>query len=198
MIIFDYLGQALTHQKIIPGDTATSIDAQCYKYYEYTLLANGVDSGSTEVAVGRWIYGGTSYARAVIVSYTLDDGSWGASSARVTLRLRSVSGTFSTTENIAYGSNSNHLTVRSGETQKLVIGDYVFKGANAKAMLINIYANTALCTWDGSTPDQTLLIGQPLISASSYILTDPNDIRNFKCIDYASGFASNVQLTLYF
>ncbi len=196
--MFDYIGQAGNHQKIVPGNAATGLSPSCYEYLEFTLLCDGVDAGSTEPASTYWIVGQTSGARAVIVSATLTAGAYGNANARVTLRLRSVSGTFASTENIGYGANLDHLTVRTGATQVPVTDDYTYKGMLAKAILVSVYANTALCIWNGSTPDQTSLIGQPMIANSSIMIQDANSIRNFKCIDYTSQSASVVQVTFYF
>ena len=198
MYIFDYIGMAGSHQKIVPGNTATGLSPSCYEYLEFTLLCDGVDAGSTEPVAGGWIVGQTSGGRAVIISATLTAGAYGNANARVTLRLKSVSGTFASTENIGYGANLDHFTVRTGATQVPVTDDYTYKGMLAKAILISVYANTALCAWDGSTPDQTSLIGQPMVANSSVMIQDANSIRNFKCIDYTAASASNVQVTFYF
>ncbi len=200
MYIFDYRGMPLCHQKIVPGNTATALDVQCYNYSEFTLLADGVDAGSTEagVAAGTWIVGGTSGARAVVVSYTLTAGAWGNASARVTLRLRSLSGVFSSTENIASGSNANHLTVRTDETQRPISESYTYKGMYAKYAIVCVITNTALVDIIGGTPDQTSLIGVPMVANSSIPLKDINQIRQFKIIDYVSGSASIAQVTYFF
>jgi len=199
MYIFDYSGCPLTHQKIIPGNTATGISASCYEYLEFLLLVDGVDAASIALVAGSWIVGGTSAARAVVVSCVLTAGAYGNANARVTLRLKSVSGTFASTENIAYAGEANQFTVRTGCTQFPVSDDlYVHRGALAKSALISVYANTALVTLDGSTPDQTSLIGQPMTANSSIVLSDANSIRNFKCIDYTAASASIVQVTLFF
>lgn len=196
--VFDYVGMALNHQKIVPGNTATGLSASCLEYLEFTLLCDGVDAGSTEPAVGGWIVGQTSGARAVIISATLTAGAYGNVNARVTLRLKSVSGTFASTENIGYGANLDHFTVRTGTTQIPIATPYTYKGMLVKAILVSVYANTALCTWGGGIPDQTSLIGQPMIANSSIMIQDANSIRNFKCIDYSAGSASIVQVTFYF
>jgi len=198
MYIYDYVGMALNHQKIVPGNTATGLAASCREYLEFTLLCDGVDAGSTEPVAGGWIVGQTSGARAVIISATLTAGAYGNVNARVTLRLKSVSGTFASTENIGYGANLDHLTVRTGATQVPVTDDYAYKGMLAKAILVSVYANTALCIWNGSTPDQTSLIGQPLVANSSVMIQDANSIRAFKCIDYTAASVSIVQITVYF
>jgi hypothetical protein len=196
--VFDYIGQALNHQKIIPGNTATRLSASCYEYLEFNLLCDGVDAGSTAPVAEGWIVGQTSGARAVIISATLTAGAYGNANARVTLRLKSVSGTFASTENIGYGANLDHFTVRVDTTQIPIAEDYMYKGMLAKAILISVYANTALCIWNGSTPDQTSLIGQPMIANSSVMIQDANSIRNFKCIDYTAASASVVQVSFYF
>ena len=198
MYMYDYVGMALCHQKIVPGNTATGLAASCLEYLEFTLLCDGVDAGSTAPVAGGWIVGQTSGGRAIIISATLTAGAYGNVNARVTLRLRSVSGTFASTENVGYGANLDHFTVRTGATQVPVTEDYLYKGLLAKAILVSVYANTALCVWDGSTPDQTSLIGQPMVANSSVMIQDANSIRSFKCIDYTAASASIVQVTFYF
>jgi len=198
MYMYDYVGMALCHQKIVPGNTATGLAASCLEYLEFTLLCDGVDAGSTAPVAGGWIVGQTSGGRAIIISATLTAGAYGNVNARVTLRLRSVSGTFASTENVGYGANLDHFTVRTGATQVPVTEDYLYKGLLAKAILVSVYANTALCIWDSSTPDQTSLIGQPMVANSSIMIQDANSIRAFKCIDYTAASASNVQVTFYF
>ncbi len=202
MYSYDYYGMPLCHQKIIPGNTVVAADSQCYIYSEFTLLTDGVDAGSTVVAKGRWIVGQTSAARAVIADYTLVSGSWGNANARVTLRLKSVSGTFASAENIGYGANLDHLTVRTGETQRPISESYTYKGMHAKAALVVVYANTTLVNVCGETPDQTSLIGIPMFANSSVnssmLLKDSNEIMSFKCIDYTPSSASVVQITYFF
>jgi len=200
MIILDYLGEPLTHQKVVPGDTSTAFDSSCYFYKEFTILVDGVDATSTEacVAAGTWIYGGTSNARSVIVSATLDSGAWGNANARVTLRIKSVSKTWASTENVGSGADGTRFTVRADTVAMPVPGVYENKGRPAKAALVSVYAQTALVSLTGAIPDQTALIGQPMAAASSIILSDINEIIAFKCIDYASGSASNIQATFFF
>lgn len=198
MYTYEYQGQPGAQQKIVPGNTATGLDAQCYQYSEYTLRTNGVDAGSTEagVAAGIWIVGQTSGARAVVVSTELTAGAWGNASARVTLRLRSVSGTFEAAENIGAGANLNHLTAR--EAQQPISESYTYKGMWAQCALVCVITNTALVDIIGGTPDQTSLIGVPMVANSSILLKDINQIRQFKCIDYVASSSSIVQVTYFF
>jgi hypothetical protein len=81
---------------------------------------------------------------------------------------------------------------------RLLEAGYPFKGKMAKAALVSVYANTELVCFDGSTPDQTALIGQPMAAASSIILADINQIIAFKCIDYTASSAGIVQATFFF
>ncbi len=194
----EYFGLAGAHQKIVPGNTATAIDANCLTYREFFLKVDGVDAGSTEPTACQWIVGQTSGARAILVSYVLDAGAWGNANARVTLRLRSMSGTFAAAENIGIGANLNHLTVRDPLNINPCPPGYLYDGMTAKVALIEVYGNTALCDWIGAIPDQTSLIGIPLASLMSIVLRDTNSINYFKCIDYVAGSASAVQVKLYF
>jgi hypothetical protein len=197
MYIFDYSGEPLCEQKIVPGNTVTGLSASCYEYLEYTLQVNGVDAGTTEPAAGGWVVGAAG-ARAIIVSATLDSGAWGNVNARVTLRLKSLSGTFVATENVAYGANADHFTVRTAFSQVLCSDEYRYKGMLAKAILVSVDAQTALCSWSGATPDQTSLIGQSIVAGASIMIQDANAIRKFKCVDRVGSSASNVQITFYF
>ena len=198
MLNLEYFGEALTHQKMVPGDVASAIDANCLTYREFFLKVDGVDAGSTVPIAGQWIVGQTSGARAIIKSYSLDAGAWGNSNGRITLRLMSMSGTFAAAENIGKGANLDHFTVRDPLNIFPCTPGYLHDGMTAKVALIEVYGNTALCDWIGGTPDQTSLIGIPLASLMSVALRDSNSINNFKVIDYVSGSASAVQVTLYF
>jgi len=198
LLNLEYFGEARGHQKIIPGDTATGIDAQLLTYYEYFLNVSGVDAGSTEPTAGQWIVGQTSAARANIISAVLNSGAYGNANARVTLRLRSMSGTWTATENLGIGANLNHFTVTNPTGFTRCEDGYAYCGMPAKVALIEVYTFTALLAWDGSTPDQTSLIGIPFGSLMSVVLRDPNSLRKFRCIDYTSGSASTIQVALYY
>jgi len=191
-------GANLTSQKITPGDTATAFSANCLQYWEFFLYCDGVDAGSTAVPVGQWIVGQTSSARAIVKSVTLVSGAWGNANARVTLRIRSLSGTFTATENIGVGANLNHLTVRASTTERKCSDEYEYRGAMAKAVLLVGQTNTSLVSTNGATPDQTSLVGVPLVATQSIVIQSIDDIKNFKVIDYTSGSASTVQCSFYF
>lgn len=198
MIVYPYLGQSLCHQKIIPGDTSTGISAYCYTYSEFFLNVSGVDAGSTEPTAGQWIVG-NGLGKACIISYVLNTGAWGANTARVTLRLKSWNSTvFVAAENIAIAGNADHFTADNPLAFWPCPRGYLWDGSQAQAMLVSVYANTALTTLDKSIPDATSLIGQPMVAGSSIIVCDANIIRNFKCINYTAATACIVQVTLYF
>jgi hypothetical protein len=186
-------GQCLASQKIVPGDTVTSLDSKCYVYTEYTFTYN---SGSAAPSAGAWLIGATSSALGVVVSVTLASGTWGGGDAAGTIRLKSVSGTFNGTENINNGSSGNVLTMTS--VVKPVVDDYMFKGLMAKAAMLICSGNIALVGIDGSTMDQTALIGVPLNPTQSIVVQDTNDIKNCKVVDYASGSASTVRVLYWF
>ena len=74
----------------------------------------------------------------------------------------------------------------------------LYKGWLAKYALVVCYANTALIGFDGGKPDQTALIGIPLVANASIELRDHNAITNFKCVDYVAASASILQVTFCF
>ena len=197
-LIMEYYGQALNHYKIVPGDVITSVSANCYTYRRWKL---NFDAGHVEIVAGDWLVCETSAAVGKVVSiYDNLVGTWAADTCAGYLIIDSKVGTFTDNKKLQVGATAEMAYVNEptfGDAEELQ-DDYPNKGNQAKAMLINVYANTALCSWTGGKPDQTALIGQPMVSNSSYVLTDINDIRNFKCIDFASGSASIIQLTFYF
>ena len=198
-IVLEHYGEPLTHQKIVPGNTATGTSDKCYKYSQWQYTYTG--GGTTVPVVGGWIVGATSSARARILKIgTLSGGSWGAGTAAGTMYVHSVSGTFNGIENISVGATADDMTMSSVLTPyNSTVTDYDgFIGREAKAALVCVYANTALVTLDGSTPDQTSLIGVPMVANSSILMMDINQIRKFMCIDYTSGSASVVQITYFF
>ncbi len=198
MYTFEDIGQAGTHQKIIPGNTATGFDKNCYQYREFFLLLNGVDAGSIEPTGGQWVVGQTSGARAIVVGPTLTAGAYGASSARVTLRVRSMSGTFAATENIGIVANLDAFTVRTATVAIPCPSGYDYEGLTARAVTIEILDNVALVSFCGETPDQTSLIGLSFTPFTQYVVKDPNVIRLMKFIDKVASSASTIQAVFHF
>lgn len=192
MIIFDYLGRPLTHQKITPGNTATALSKYCYQYKRYKL---NFDDGDVELTVGSWIVGATSGAVAKIVSVAADTSSWTDNTGY--LIVDSWNGTaFQDNEEIKQAGSATAANV-NGLIAEIDTG-YPYRDCMAKAALISVYANTELVCFDGGTPDQTALIGQPMAAASSIVLSDINAIKAFKTIDYTASSAGIVQATFFF
>ena len=198
MYTFEDIGQALTHQKIVPGDTATGFDKNCYQYWEHFLLLDGVDAGSIVPVAGEWIVGQTSGARAIVISPVLTAGAYGNANARVTLRVKSMSGTFAATENIGIAANLNAFTIRTGTAARPCPRGYNYEGMEAKAVNIEVQDNVALVAFSGETPDQTSLIGLSWAPFTQYVVKDPNIIRLMKFIDKVSGSASSIQAVFHF
>jgi len=195
MIIFDYLGEPLQHQKITPGNTATGFSASCYQYKRYRI---DFDAGTDELTVGSWIVGASSGAVAKVLELgTLTGGSWAGDNAEGYVIVDSWNGTaWTDNEKIKQAADATCGDV-NGVIHQLEEG-YPWKGKMAKAALVSVYANTELVCFDGSTPDQTALIGQPMAAASSIILSDINAIKAFKTIDYTASSAGIVQATFFF
>lgn len=193
MIVYDYLGEPKTHQRIVPGNTATAFGVEFVSYTERKLPFTS--GGTTVIAVGDWIVGATSTAKAEVVAVEVTSGTWGAGTAAGTFTIKNQHGTFQS-ENILVAGGSNDATIAANST--LSEADYSNKGQFAKAVLVSVTANTALVDYDGGKPDQTALVGHSLPANSSLTITDVNAIRNFKVIDYAAGSASVINATFYF
>ncbi len=200
MFTFEYIGQALCSEKIVPGNVAVALSPNCYQYKEWNVQCDGVDAGSTAAGVvaGTWVVGQTSAARGVVVSATLDSGAWGNANARVTLRIKSLSGTFTAGEDLGAGANLNHLTIRASCKEVPCMDGYDHKGDMAKYAVVTITGAVALVTLDGSLPDQTSIIGIPLTPYASLPLQDINTIKVFRTIDYTAASVSTAQVTYFF
>lgn len=194
MLMYEYLGMPLCQQKIIPGNTATGLSANCYNYQEWDI--DFTSGGNVTPAVGDWIYWTiTTIGRACIVSVTLTSGDWGGTAAG-TFRVKSLHGVALVDSTAIYFKASDNAT--SSGTPRAVMADYDYKGMQAKSALVCVYANTALVNVCGGTPDQTSLIGIPMVANSSILLKDIAAIKNFKCLDYTASSVSNVQVTFFF
>lgn len=194
MIIYDYSGEPLCHQKIVPGNTATALSADCIQYVRKRL---DFDDGDTELTVGSWIVGATNGAIAKIVEVNADTSTWTNNTGY--LILDSLNGiAFQNDEEIKQAGAATAANVNG--LLKYWDRDYPYKGMMAKSILVSVYAQTALvnCFIGGGIPDQTALVGVPMVANSSIRINDINAIKNFKVIDYVSGSASTVQVTFYF
>ena len=197
MLTFEYLGKPMTHDKIVPGNTITSIVSECYTYTErYLAFTSG---GTTAIVVGDWIVGATSSARARVLKVVVSTGTFAGGDAAGYLIINSQRGTFQS-ENIKVAAGTDDATIAS-DSRLALAGEYVnpeFKGAKAKAALVTAYAQTALCEVDGGKPDQSALVGVPLVAGSAWLLQDHDSIANFKCVDYTAASASTLQIKFYF
>ncbi len=200
MIIYDYLGESLTHQKIVPGNTATGLSADCIKYTRRKL---NFDAGTDELTVGSWIVGATSGAVGKVLSLTVTSGTWATDDVVGYVIIDSWNGTvWQDNEKIKQAADATCADVNEPifTAGHLLNIDYPNKGNMAKAIMVSVSTQTALVNWFNGPglPDQTALIGQPMVANSSIVISSINDIKNFKVIDFTSGSASTVQVTFYF
>lgn len=193
MLTFEYLGMPLTHQKVVPGNTATALSSNCYYYQRWKL---NIDAGTDAIVAGDWIVGATSGAVGRVVSITEVSGTWAGDNVVGYLIIDSMVGTFQDNEKLKVAADATMADVNGLAIP--IPEDYYCKGMSAKAALVCVYANTALINTQGGNPDQTALIGMPMVANSSYILRDINEIKAFKCLDYTAASVSIVQVTFYF
>lgn len=189
----EIFGHALTHQKITPGNTLTSVGSEFYQYTERTIAYTS--GGTYEIVAGDWIVGATSGAKAVVVSLTLTSGTWAGGDAAGVLTIRSQHGTFQA-ENLNVAANGNVATVAGNSSVRT--DTYPYKGQLATVALVVVSDNTALIDYSGDKPNQTALMGIPLPANSSIILKTFDDIRNLKVIDRVSASACVVDIKFYF
>lgn len=193
MYVFETFGAAKTFQKLTPGNTISSLLAECFKYTERDLAFTS--GGTTEIVPGDWIVGATSAARAEVVLVTLTSGTWAGGDAAGTFRIRSQNGTFQS-ENVKVAAGTNDATIAANS--KLATDNYPFKDVLARAAIVSVLTNTALFSLTGGKPDQALLMGHSLEAGSSMLLKDVDSIRNFRCVDAVAGNASVLKITYFF
>lgn len=199
MLTFEYTGKCMTVQKVVPGNTITSLNSEMYTYTERKLAFTS--GGTTQIVVGDWIVGATSAAKAEVIGVSaLTAGtSWGGGDAAGTLYIRCQHGTFQS-ENIKVAAGTNDATI-AADSIICMPHEYIwstFMGQKSKYAIICVAGNTALCEWNGSKPDQTALVGIPLPAISTTTLTDYDSIANFKCVDYTASSASTITIFYYF
>jgi hypothetical protein len=198
MIVLEDYGTPLTRQKIVPGNTATGIHVDNITYVERTLAFTANAGAGTGVPLpGQWIVGATSGARAQILTVVVTGGSWAGSDAAGTMRVKCRDAVFTAGEALKIGANADICTLTADPKEDQGYG-YAYGRMQARVAMITCQTNTALCDWMGGIPDQTALIGTPLTANSTLTLTNPESIKNFRCIDYTSGSASTLQVILYF
>ncbi len=194
-MVENYLGIPLQSQKIVPGNTATAIAASVYRYIEYEI---GYDSGDYAFVTGDVIVGATSGAVGIVISYTVTAGTILGGDGAGKVRYKSWNGTnWTNNEQIKVGAD-NDVGDINGSVPVAVMTDYEYKGAVAKHLLLSARTFTALLAIDGSTPDQTYLLGHWVTSGSSYVIHDAREMKQARVIDAAAGSASTVVVTAYF
>ena len=96
---------------------------ECVLSDQFTL---GFDSGGTaEISAGDTITGQTSAAAAMVISISLDSGTWAGGDAAGTFTLRRLKGTFANNEEIKVGAVTGMATVdgtQSGQDSNALAG----------------------------------------------------------------------------
>jgi hypothetical protein len=193
MYPFSYKGLPLTTQKVSPGDTVKSLSAYCYKYRVYKLV---YDDQDTLLAAGDWVVGATSGAVGKVLynsSSTVPNGtgyvlfdSWDGTAWTNNEEIK-VGGT-ATCANV----DQPAAIVEASDAEYALADRTQFKHMLAQFALVLAYSNTVLVAIDGGTPDQTALVGIPLVAGAGFELDDHNSMTRFKCIDYTSGSAGTL------
>jgi hypothetical protein len=180
--IEDY-GIPMTSQKIVPGNTRTAISSGVFQYVERTLAFTS--GGTTEVKVGDVI---------CQTGINAIGTSWAAGTAAGTFTVKSQVGTFAAGA-IYVGAGSDEATIAGNSV--VVATDYRFKNALAKVAVVQAIAQSALITFDGSAPDQTLLKGWTLHAGEKIVILE-EAIQRIQVVDRVASSASTVYIQCYF
>jgi len=207
MYPFDYQGIPLTHQKVVPGNTITSLSAYCYKYRVYRLNFDAGTAGNA-IVVNDWVReaGGDAKPCGMVRYISAITGTWAGNDAAGYLLIDSWNGVaWSDGAKLQVAAdatmadvNQPAAIVEATDAEYSLAGTLQFKQKLAQYALVIVYANTVLVGISGGKPDQTALIGIPLLAGSSIALSDHNAVTNFKCVDYVSQSASILQVEFFF
>lgn len=192
--IEDY-GIPLQGQKIVPGNTATAISSGAFQYAHRTLAFTA--GGTTVPVVGDILVGATSAATATITAISALTGAtaWANSDAAGSFTIKNQIGTFGAGEKLKIGADADIATATANSVA--VATDYRFKNCLAKVAVIQVLAQTALIAIDGSTPDQTALIGWSVPAGGQFVVLE-EAIQRIKIIDRVASSASTVYIQCYF
>jgi hypothetical protein len=189
--IEDY-GIPMTSQKIVPGNTRTAISSGVFQYVERTLAFTS--GGTTEVKAGDVICQTGINAIVTAISALTAGTSWAAGTAAGTFTVKSQVGTFAAGA-IYVGAGSDEATIAGNSV--VVATDYRFKNALAKVAVVQAIAQSALITFDGSAPDQTLLKGWTLHAGEKIVILE-EAIQRIQVVDRVASSASTVYIQCYF
>ena len=209
MYPLNYHGRPLTSQKVAPANTVTSLSAYCYKYCLYKL---NFDAGTADnaIVVGDWVVGAASGAVGKVVYLSAITGSWAANTAAGYVLIDSWNGTAWTDgEKIKVAAdatmadvNQPAAIVEASDAEYNLAYRLPYKGKLAACAFVKVYDATSthgvLIGIDGGIPDQTALIGIPMLSGDELWLEDYNSITNFQCVDYTASDASVVYVQFFF
>ena len=200
---YEYVGRPLTHQKVVPGNTITSLSEHCYLYKCHRL---NFDAGTDAIVAGDWVIGATSGAVGKVLYISIASGSWAGDDAAGYMLIDSwnaVAWTNNEKIKVAADATCGDVNQAAGiveatDVEYILAGRLQFKGKPAIYAYVVAYANTALIGVTGGKPDQTALIGTPLVANAVLEIRDPEAIKDFKCVDYTAASASVVQVDFFF
>ena len=183
-----------THQKIVPGNTATGLDSDTIKP-PGSRSQRFTSGGVATLAVGDAIVGATGGATATVAGVVLETGTFAGGDAAGVMYLNDQVGTFEAENINVVGGQANIATVAADSV------DISFaKDEPAQMALVTCEAQAAAFAVDGTTPTQSggTRIGHQLPADQSILLETPDEIENFKCIDFTAASVSYVKVTCYF
>jgi hypothetical protein len=184
MLVETTFGRPETFQKITPGNTVTAAGANVLTYWQHVV--NYTSGGTTVVKVGDMIVGATTAsASAIVIGRTITSGTDAGGTAAGVLTLKCYVGTFTSGENFKVEGGTDEGTFTLVPT--LNPDNYTTKGQLASHLLVQVITGNALINAGNILPAQTTLTGIYLAAGTSYVTHDPVDIKNFACVDAASG-----------
>jgi hypothetical protein len=189
----------LLYQQIKPGNTAVGIDTDLL-VINFDRWLHYTSSGTTVMAKGNLVTGATSGVTARIVGRTLEDGTDGGGDGEGLITLDQVSGTFTATEKLKIGADSDVCTVTADAVD--VRG---WRGRNVQAALVISEDQGINWMMDGGNPGQTggTDRGLPLLAVATtadhhLIVRGFDNIRRLRIIDRTASSVATVKIALFF
>jgi hypothetical protein len=217
MITLEEYGVPLTQQMgTFTADTSIASDDDAYSIKIYMMA---YDSGGTtyQPVLGDLIIGATSSATGIVLSCSLDSGTWAGGDGAGVIYMYNVSGTWQNDEvfNVVKAKDSSAVAdegtvngvaweVQGIKSFKAPNGQEIYNGQQAKVALLEATANPIRVTLDGTPPTPGTLTNG-LVSRGLYIeaneilvIRGVTSVKNIKLCNANASANAAYRIVYYF
>lgn len=217
MITLEEYGVPLTQQMgTFTADTSIASDDDAYSIKIYKM---SYDSGGTtyQPVVGDLIIGDTSAATGIVLSCSLDSGTWAGGDGAGVIYMYNVSGTWQNDEvfNVVKALDSSAVAdegtvngvaweVQGIKSFKAPNGQEIYNGQQAKVALLEATANPVRVTLDGTPPTPSTLTnglvnrGIYVEANSIMVIRGVTSVKNIKLCNANASANAAYRIVYYF